>query len=77
VPGRGTPGGNPPSCDSKRCRVGPQPGAGSRNLVYWAYDLRALRKRVLLWLVKRGGAEFENSAPVRSELETWPASKPA
>jgi hypothetical protein len=71
-----TTGGNPPSLDSKRRRVGPQPGQGREPLLLGLRHQDA-RERALLWLVKRGGAESENSAPVRSELETWPASKPA
>jgi hypothetical protein len=71
-----TPGGNPPSLDSKRGRVGPQPGQGHEPCLLGLLH-QGTQERVLLWWVKRGGAEFENSAPVRSELETWPASKPA
>jgi len=69
-----TPGGNPPSLDSRRCRVGPQPGQGHEPLPL-GLQRQGTQERVLLWLVKRGGADLETSAPVGSELETWPASK--
>src|SRR6266704_2998595 len=52
-----------------RQSIGPQPGQG---LGPFALGLlhQGTQERVLLWLVKRGGAESENSAPMGSELET-------
>src|SRR5260370_27749932 len=67
--GSWTPGGNPPSLDPKCCRVGPPPGQGLGPLALGLWH-QGNQERVLLRLVKRGGAESENSAPMGSELET-------
>jgi len=69
-------GGNPPCGNPSYWRLDcSRPGQGRQSMVL-GFSHQGTQERVLLWLVRRGGAESENATPNWSELETWPTSKP-